>query len=217
MSIKQDRVFPRTPAALEQKYNFNRTFAEVMGYASTAQKAAESAQEAANKANQAYEGLDQKQIFDLLTNNGEAQGIYCGEDGQIYINASYLAAGVITSADGTVKVDLLNNKITIKTTDSGNDYGYIELTSEGIHGYGRDVTTGEYVNTLVILPGATMDQSGGIPTQIHSARSEFGLVLSAGEPDAELMLGINDDKVSIKSKTVSWQDNGDGTFTLIGR
>jgi len=106
MISKQDGVSPRTPSELERKYNFGKSFAEIMGYASDAQKAAEIAKEAADKATEAYEGLDQEAIFNLLTDNGKAQGVYRGEDGQIYTNASYLRSGVITSADGTIRIDL---------------------------------------------------------------------------------------------------------------
>lgn len=94
MASKQDGVNPRTASDIERKYNFGKSFAEVMGYASTAQKAAETAQEAANKANQALDGLDQEAIFNLLTNNSEEQGIY-RKDGKIYINASYIKSGTI--------------------------------------------------------------------------------------------------------------------------
>ena len=107
MVSKQDGVAARTPADLERKYSFGKTFAEVMGYATDAQTAAEIATEAANRANSAVDGLDQEEIFRRLTNDGQAQGIYRDPDtGEIYINASYLATGVIASADGTANIDL---------------------------------------------------------------------------------------------------------------
>lgn len=94
MVSKQDGVSPRTPSELELKHNFGKKFSEVMGYAADAQKAAETAQEAANRANQALDGLDQDAVFNILTNNGEEQGIY-RKDGKIYINASYIKSGTI--------------------------------------------------------------------------------------------------------------------------
>ena len=42
----------------------------------------------------------QKDIFDKLTNNGMIQGLYMADDGQVYINAEYIASGILTSRDG---------------------------------------------------------------------------------------------------------------------
>ena len=84
---KQDRTYTRTPAEMEQKYNFGKTFAEVFGMAADAQKAAEKAQQAADDATGAVGDLDQDTIFNLLTNNGEIKGLFM-KDGQLYINAS---------------------------------------------------------------------------------------------------------------------------------
>lgn len=45
------------------------------------------------------EQMDQKAIFDRLTNNGASQGIYMTGD-KVYINASYMATGTIADAKG---------------------------------------------------------------------------------------------------------------------
>ncbi len=42
--------------------------------------------------------LDQQTVFNKLTNNGQAQGLFL-IDGNLYIHASYIAAGVIRSTD----------------------------------------------------------------------------------------------------------------------
>ena len=40
--------------------------------------------------------LDQDKVFDKLTNNGQSQGIYLNQnDGLLYINASYIASGIL--------------------------------------------------------------------------------------------------------------------------
>lgn len=92
---KQDRQGARTPSDLEQKYNFSKTFAEIMGIANDAR---DLAQEAKNL----YDGMSQEEIFNLLTNNGEWQGIY-EEDGGIYLNASYIKAGTLAAEHIDVK------------------------------------------------------------------------------------------------------------------
>lgn len=115
MSEKQDRQGVRTAAQLEQKWKFGESFAEVMGIATDARKAAEEAQALIEA------GMTQEQIFNILTNNGQSQGLYRGEDGELYINASYIKSGsliadliktgVLTSKDGLTKFDLDTGEI----------------------------------------------------------------------------------------------------------
>jgi hypothetical protein len=85
---KQDRQGVRTASDFERKYNFGKRFAEVMGIATDAQKKAE-------EASNSYEELDHDEVFNLLTKNGALQGLYRGDDGELYINASYLKSGKI--------------------------------------------------------------------------------------------------------------------------
>lgn len=42
--------------------------------------------------------LTQQDIFNRLTNNGAAQGLFMTQDGQLFVNASYLGAGEINAA-----------------------------------------------------------------------------------------------------------------------
>ena len=86
---KQDRQGVRSASDLEQKYSFGKTFAEIT---SDTKKAMEAAKNAAAS----FEGLDQDAIFNILTNNGTAKGVY-REGEEIYINASYIGTGQIVS------------------------------------------------------------------------------------------------------------------------
>lgn len=72
----------------------------------------------------AIAGQTQQDVFSRLTGGGKAQGVYL-EDGQLYINASYLKsgviladlirAGVLQSADGeTFRLDLDRGTLTMK-------------------------------------------------------------------------------------------------------
>ena len=89
MSAKQDRTYPRTASALEQKYKFGKSFAEVMGIA-------EDARDKADKASEEVEKLDKdltaEEVYNRLTNNGTVQGLFRGENGDLYVNAEYLYA-----------------------------------------------------------------------------------------------------------------------------
>ena len=88
---RQDAYSPRTAADLERKYNFGQTFAKVFGLVDDAVRTAE-------EAKSAYEGLDQEQIFNLLTNYGKAEGIYRDDNGEVYVNASYIKSGKLAAA-----------------------------------------------------------------------------------------------------------------------
>ena len=218
MSSKQDLVAARTAQDVERKYNFGKTFAEVMGMAEEAQKAAEKAQEAADNATGAVEDLDQKMIFNLLTNNGEIQGLFM-KDGQIYVNVSYLATGVITSADGSVSLDLANNEVTIATNIDGQE-GKIVLSAYGATFYGLDATTGELQKFLRMWPGYITSDGTDYTSMITTPYLQASLHIQAnkrlllGNSSADLTLYGK--SITIDGKTVSWKDNGDGTYSLIG-
>ncbi len=116
MSLKQDGTRARTAADLELKYNFGKTFAEVYGLASDAQKAAQEAQ-------MAVDGLDHEEIFNRLTNYGDWQGIYRDSKGDVYINASYIKAGTLSGdriATGAISSDKIEaNAITTAKIETG--------------------------------------------------------------------------------------------------
>lgn len=67
--------------------------------------------------------LNQLKIFNRLTNNGTEQGIYM-QDGKLYMNASYIAAGIITDVTNT-------NSWNLKT-------GYFKTTRGTIGGFTID-------------------------------------------------------------------------------
>lgn len=57
--------------------------------------------------------LTQQEVFNRLTNNGNAQGIYLVNK-KLYINAEYIATGVLQDKNANVVFDLNNGKLTIK-------------------------------------------------------------------------------------------------------
>ena len=157
---KQDGYASRTPADLERKYKFGETFAEVFGLVSDARKLAEEAQSA-------IDGLDQEQIFNLLTNNGKAQGIYRDDNGDVYVNASYIKSGKLAAEyiDATnLKVDAANitgtfvvgeqlpdnlalkSEIPTALSQLVNDSGFV--VESGVTTIVKGVVTTDYVNAL---------------------------------------------------------------------
>lgn len=82
---KMDLHGARTATDIERKYNFGKSFAEVMGIATDAQNLARQAAESGAN-------LTQEEVFNILTNNGQAQGIFRGDNGEVYINAEYIVS-----------------------------------------------------------------------------------------------------------------------------
>lgn len=182
---KQDGYASRTPADLERKYNFGQTFAEFYGLVSDARKIAE-------EAKSAYDGLDQEQIFNLLTNYGKAQGIYRDDAGNVYVNASYIQSG--TLADDQVPASIARKtEIPKLISQLQNDSGYVEET--GVTSIVKGVVTTDYVNalgisvyaaqikdTLVIgkqLP-ADLAVKGDIPGSVSQLQNDKGYLDETG-------------------------------------
>lgn len=142
------------------------------------------------------------------------------------LNASLLKAGVIASADGSVQIDLTNNKISINVQLGDSAKRKIEFASNGLHGFGEDTDTGELYDTLMIMPAIL----GSKAIRENSISSSYGtdMVVTASAtalPDGTIIppgcvrigsSGMYAPPVKIKGKTVDWKDNGDGTCTLIG-
>ena len=133
---KQDRQGARTASDLEYKYQFGKTFAEIMGIANDARDRATAAEEA-------YNGLNQEEIFNRLTNDGKWKGLY-EENGEVYINASYIKsgefvadlikAGVLQSVDGeTFKLDLDNGTLSLKS--GGNEVMNVSRDGASLSGW----------------------------------------------------------------------------------
>lgn len=70
------------------------------------------------------DNLTQEDVFNILTNNGVVQGIYL-RNGQLYINAQYIATGRLASADGSSYWDLSTGNMVI-----GNGTGQITVTGD---------------------------------------------------------------------------------------
>lgn len=102
-ALEETKADGEDVAAAEARAN-----AAAQGYANAAQANAEAVARALDGA------LDQQEIFDRLTNDGESQGIYL-KDGKLYLNGSYIDTG-------TLDADLIRAGT---ITDSGGDNYWI--------------------------------------------------------------------------------------------
>lgn len=166
MSSKQDRHGARTAADLEYKYNFGKSFAEVYNLIADVQKGSE------NAVNDLDAKLDPEEIFNRLTNYGKVQGIYRGEDGDVYVNATYIKSGKLAAeyidADnlkvkaanitGTLKIESLPDDVAqvgdipLNVSDLVNDVGY--QNASGVTTIVGGVVTTDFVEALGIKVAA---------------------------------------------------------------
>ena len=133
-------------------------------------------------------------------------------------DASWISTGIISSADGGIKLDLMKNKVIVDISNGNvKRTGKIELSKEGIIGYGYDYDKGDYVQTLLLMPGSKSAESVSEFTMINSFSSPAGMTITTGgKPTQVLNIGPVG-PVRLKGKEISWKDNGDGTYSLIGR
>ena len=76
------------------------------------------------------QSLTQQNVFNRLTNNGQAQGIYL-QNGLLYINGTYIQTGIITSQNNTGTSFNLNDGVLTTVGDNGGLTTYNTTTELG--------------------------------------------------------------------------------------
>lgn len=139
-------------------------------------------------------------------------------DGQF--NTDLISTSVITSADGTIKIDLGKNIFSINTIYEVLDLllkGKIEATKNGLTLYGWDLDNEDYADTLHISAGHLGERAGG-GSNIWAPGTHLNITAGTGDGTGyRLQLGLPNNAIVINGKTSSWKSNGDGTYTLIGQ
>lgn len=216
MLSKQDRQGARTPADVERRYG--KKFSEVLG---VAEESREAAQEAEDQVKKLDESLDQDGVFNRLTNNGQAQGIYRDEKGNILINADFIKSGklagiviVAENKDGDY-VQIYDGRIL-----SGNkDTQYFALYP--LYGGGgawaltfnNILDTGERVSgtmTYDSLELGSVEQDPA-PFKVTASGHYFDPTVKIALPRAD-----PHPEDTMKELFAYWKPNGDGSFSLVG-
>lgn len=84
--------------------------------------------------------LDQTEVFNRLTNNGKTQGIYMS-GGLLYINATYIKAGIITDGKGYSSWNLATGAFTTKNMKASNITASGTFTCGDTSSYGLKMTS----------------------------------------------------------------------------
>lgn len=167
-------------------------------------------------AKKVVEGQTQQDIFNKLTENGKLQGLYM-KDGQLYVNASYLMSGVIDAAVVQV-VNLIAEKLQSKAENS-------LLTVDGACISLQDIDVGETFGVQNFPDGTAYlymrqyDEDGADVGRCQLGANRLYLGGTWASPVFGLNIVNGGAKLSLGGiqKTLNWQSNGDGTFTLIGK
>lgn len=152
----------------------------------------------------ALDSQTQQDIFNKLTNGGQIQGIYI-QDGKWYINAE-LAKIVNLIADRVLSV---KNDYSLAIDGACLRMTYDSVESAALRNYGdspvlylHGIEDGEWTNSSELSPWHL--KLGGTSTEPTLEISTRG-----GKPQ----MWLNGETFG---KYLSWKDNGDGTYTLIG-
>ena len=144
--------------------------------------------------------LDQQGVFNRLTNNGQTQGIYL-YDGKLYINATYIATGKISSVDGKVYFDL-NSGTLVANEIVGTEEGSTTNGKIGMFTYSNgEKTEGFSVAT-------TSGNGGRISMLISRTAGNYTLA-----NDIEIMTTGN---LRIRSNAIATNPGGNNTLIFQG-
>lgn len=154
--------------------------------------------------------LTPAEVFNRLTNYGAVQGIYIKDD-KLFINAEFAQI-----------LNFVTEKLKSVSGDSELDIDGANVSLSGKHGETFSVNNFEDGVCYIYM---RKYNSEGVAVE-HGQIGANGIALGGSswlkptfgvfaKEDGSVLMGISPD--SSDTKTISWKDNGDGTFTLIGR
>ena len=117
--------------------------------------------------------LGQPEIFNKLTNNGKNKGIYI-QDGELYINASYILSGVLAGKliNGKgLNVTDKDGQVTLKIDDNGNVY--IKATEFSLEGKNISDVVASESDKFRTLNVILSNEYQGIPTDKDGKYTSF--------------------------------------------
>ena len=177
------------------------------------------------------EDLDQREVFNRLTNNGQTQGIYLS-GGLLYINASYIETGIISDSLGRNTWNLSTGKFTTNymtannidasgTFECGSASNLIRLTGGEIlglengtqignidfsaHSYNIDNPSIKYRGIQMTAEGTVRISSPQISTAASSDESTTATICHTGNHKFHYVREIHDNGNGTVGWTNSWR------------
>lgn len=142
------------------------------------------------------ESLDQEGVFNRLTNNGATQGIYL-ENGQLYINASYIQSGIV-SADRIDVTGIFAQDITATGTITGVNLVGATGTFSGTINASGGTFSGNIDCTGTITGANLVGASGTFSGDISGSTFTGGQIKSTNYVQGSLgtLINLNDGSIS---------------------
>ena len=177
------------------------------------------------------EDLDQREVFNRLTNNGQTQGIYLS-GGLLYINARYIETGIISdrlgrntwnlstgklttnymtanniSANGTFECGSASNLLRlingeIRGLENGTQIGCIDFSA---HSYNIDNPSIKYRGIQMTAEGTVRISSPQISTAASSNESTTATICHTGNHRLHYVREIHDNGNGTVGWTNSWR------------
>ena len=177
------------------------------------------------------EDLDQREVFNRLTNNGQTQGIYLS-GGLLYINASYIETGIISdrlgrntwnlstgklttnymtanniSANGTFECGSASNLLRlingeIRGLENGTQIGCIDFSA---HSYNIDNPSIKYRGIQMTAEGTVRISSPQISTAASSNESTTATICHTGDHRLHYVSEVHDNGNGTVGWTNSWR------------
>ena len=177
------------------------------------------------------EDLDQREVFNRLTNNGQTQGIYLS-GGLLYINASYIETGIISdrlgrntwnlstgklttnymtanniSANGTFECGSASNLLRlingeIRGLENGTQIGCIDFSA---HSYNIDNPSIKYRGIQMTAEGTVRISSPQISTAASSNESTTATICHTGNHRLHYVSKVHDNGNGTVGWTNSWR------------
>lgn len=104
--------------------------------------------------------LNQQDVFNRLTNNGQTQGIYL-QNGKVYINASYMKTGTLNASEVSVENMNASNIVSgiLTGLEINNGSGTFHVDTSG------NVTANSLSSTNASITGGSISMTGSSDTQ----------------------------------------------------
>ena len=155
--------------------------------------------------------LNQTAVFNKLTNNGTLQGIYM-DQGDLYINASYIAAGTIADTSGNTSWNLTTGALSSKKLS-------VQSTNFTLTEAGVITATGATLNNATIT--STNQQGAGLdvsPSELSFKYNNTEIAsIEASRRSNNTYLDINSDyRINLVSDQAAWSGNYYSSKVYIG-
>ena len=149
--------------------------------------------------------LNQTKVFNKLTNNGALQGIYM-LNGQLYINASYMATGILADVYGNTKWNLQTGKLESKKLSI--DSTYFSLSEAGA------ITSISQDGRKIIVDKGTITgykSNGQLSASLEIGNGYFNI--AQGQLAIQGYVGVSGDTSFVKS--ISYEEESLGRMTTL--